>query len=402
MNEDYLQFIWKMKRLPFHLMTTTHQQEIAIHSTGIHNLTESGPDFYNGSIRFNGINWFGNIEIHVKSSDWYKHNHHKDEAYSNVILHVVYENDCDVMIHNEKIPTIELKNFIDWKHYENWKHFLNKQHQINCSSQISKVDVIYLESMMEKVMLDRMSRKTNFISSNLNVVEPNQLLYLLIARAFGTKVNQLPFEELVTRLPIHLLKRYSKEKQISLIHWTSGLTSHPSFGVLPNQWVQLNNHYKIGSVASHSWKSKGLRPASKPENRIAQFSAFIAQLDIALLMEYLPSEKVVEYIFSTVESINNNLKHKLSPAFTELIIINSIVPFLWWYGNHQQNSSYQELAFELLTTLKPEKNKMIDQWKKSGVSPKNAFESQALMELYNEFCLNNKCLSCTIGIRVLN
>ena len=392
MNENYLHFLWKTKRLPFHIIKTCCNQEIIIKHVGFHNTHESGPDFLNGKIMIDGLEWCGNIELHVKSSDWYLHKHQYDLAYNNVILHVVYENDRDVIINGSKVPTIELKPFIDWNHFDCFQRFGAGHDKINCAKSLPMVNRIYIESMIERAIVDRLNRKVFFLYHNELASEPQQVLYLLLARAFGGKVNQLPFEEMTNRLPISLLKRMSYREQYDVLIATS------------NVFDRNDSSIKENRVAREAWKRKGLRPPSFPEIRVKQFSELVRYFDFNLI-HFMKSTTDLNDIF---DALFNEVSKKLtkefhfSCSFVDLIKINCLVPFLWWYGEYLSDSSLKEKSLELLQLISAEKNTIVTEWTKLGISPKTAYESQALIELFNEHCSKNKCLSCEIGVKVLN
>jgi len=402
MNENYLQFLWKVKRLPFHLIKTTNAQTLEILHVGTHNLNESGPDFLNGKIRMNGIEWCGNIEVHIKSSDWYKHNHQLDLAYSNVILHVVYEHDMEIVIHGELLPTIELKCHIDKDHFERWNNFAGFNNDMNCKNGIPNIDAIYVESMMQRAIIDRLNRKVFFIKQDQGHLEDSEVLYYLVARAFGAKVNQLPFEELASRLPLKILKRFEPTDQKHLIQFTSGLSTLSSELLQSKVWLNANRKYKIGNVSAQSWKRKGMHAASRPERRIAQFIVFVQKFNFNSDFMYQSSNDMIQAFYKLLIVNRDHRELTFSKALIDTLIINCIVPFLWWMAERTENDSFQEKAMELLSILSAENNAITRKWNQLGVTIHSAYESQALIEIYNEHCSKNKCLSCEIGIKILN
>src|SRR5690554_523555 len=139
MQEEYLHYLWRMKRLDFRQLTLVNGNKSAIQvkETGWYN-TDAGPDFFNGSVLIDGLQWSGNIEMHIRSSDWYLHNHHLDKAYDNVVLHVVYEHDKEVFVNGVALPTIALKNQLDQEHLDNYQRIISNNHKIACHNQILK------------------------------------------------------------------------------------------------------------------------------------------------------------------------------------------------------------------------------------------------------------------------
>ncbi len=399
MTENYLHFIWKIKRLPFHRLKTVNGKEIHVKDVGVHNSIESGPDFLNGKVVFDGVEWCGNIEMHLKSSDWFRHGHQYDRAYDTVVLHVVYEYDCAVLIEGKEVPTIELKSMLDEEHYQRWESFSQSLSKINCSFALPEIDRIYLRSMMDRALMDRLNRKIFVLERDFVRNEPTEVLYFLLAGAFGAKVNRDPFEELTHRLPLSLLKRLHPSKQRELILRVSGLniTNDPELDGVCKQ-------LKIDSIASHVWKRKGLRPQGRPEVRLQQFSYFTTLFDFEVSLTYLPTGELYEYLWSVVQVCNQNLNSsgKISRSFFELLMTNCVAPFLWWFGNYKNDEAIRSKAIELLYLIGPEQNAILKNWEACGVRPGNGYESQALIELYNEHCMKNKCMNCAVGTKILS
>lgn len=397
MNENYLHFLWKSKRLPFHLLKTTNNQTIEIRHVGFHNSNESGPDFSNGRIILDGLEWCGNIELHIKSSDWYVHKHQNDLAYNNVILHVVYEHDCEVHIQGASIPTIELKSHIDWPHFDSFNKFITNKGEINCSKSLSSINSIYIESMIERALIDRLNRKSYYFNSEIEVVDPKEYLYFLTAKAFGAKVNTLPFEELAIRLPLAKIKKRNTKDQMRLILEVSGVDEFQALSIASNNSIASNK------VEHFAWKRKGLRPPSFPEIKVKQFALLVSEFDFEMIHFLKNANDLYKFISELFNSISlaNDKKYKFSTNTIDLFVINCIVPFLWWLGETKFNNGIKEKALDLLKLIKSEKNYIIDEWRRYGLLSNSAYTSQALIELYNEHCTYNKCLSCEIGVNVL-
>lgn len=396
--EAYLHSIWKSKRIPFHLINHIDEMSFEIKDVGIHNTHQSGPDFFSARIVLDGMDWSGNVELHVKSSDWFKHNHQADPAYDNVILHVVYENDCDVTIHGRKVPTIELKNYIDQKHFEYWKSLTGSLAAIKCHKGFNAIDEVYLVRMLERCLTDRLNRKSYLLRQDCLFDEPSEMLYFLIARAFGTKVNQQPFEELSHRLPLSLLKSIDKNKQVRLIQTTSGVFD--TINKKDESTIGEKMHYKNQPISNYLWKRKGLRPTGFPEIRIKQFASLVANFDFYL---FTNPELVIHLKSELDAAIEKAEQHAASfgKGFKDLLIINCVIPFLWWLSEKNEDETIRDLALEILSQTSPEKNTILSYWHQLGVRPKSAYESQAYLELYSEHCTESKCLGCEIGIQIL-
>lgn len=398
--EAYLHSIWKSKRIPFHQINHIDGMSFEVKGVGIHNTFQSGPDFFSARIVLDGIDWSGNVELHVKSSDWFKHNHQVDPAYDNVILHVVYENDCDVTIHGRKVPTIELKQFIDWKHFEYWKSLTGSLAAIKCHKGFNSIDEVYVERMLERCLTDRLNRKSYLLRQDCLIDDPSEMLYFLIARAFGTKVNQQPFEELSHRLPLSLLKSIDKSKQVQLIQTTSGVFDMP----IKSKHNAIRNSESIRSlhqpISNYLWKRKGLRPTGFPEIRIKQFASLVANFDFYLFSNSDLVIHLKQELNAAIEKAEKTTS-SFGKGFKDLLIINCVVPFLWWMAELRENSSIRDLALELLMQTSPEKNSITKIWQSVGVKLKSAYDSQGYLEIYNEYCSKNKCLNCMIGQQIL-
>ena len=390
MKEEYLHHLWKNKQIPFHQLKLVSGEDILIYDVGQHNKFESGPDFSNGKIKIGNVTWFGNIELHLKSSDWYHHNHQLDRAYDNVILHVVYTHDQNVFINNKAIPTIELKGLIP-----EIEEVLNK-HEFPCSTFLDELDPIYLESMKEKAIIKRLNRRLLNINKYGDESNPKQVLYSLLAQAFGCKINAQPFQELTNRIPIKLIKKEQCFNVKTLILNVSGIGERE---LLDKNWIHLKSKYKLDTMSRHVWKHKGLRPKSFPEIRLLQFAEIVEKFDFDTSFVYLGSNELIKNLRSLL--ILSDKSIKISSAMIDLIIINCFVPFIWWYGNVKMNENIQEKSLDLLQFLNAEENHILKKWKAIGVNCINSYDSQSLLEIYNEFCTVKKCLFCEVGNKII-
>lgn len=385
MTEEYLHQIWKDKRIPFHNLKPINAFSISVRNTGVYNENQKGPDFYFGQVQIDGVDFYGNIELHVKSSDWYKHNHHEDEAYNNVILHVVYEYDKPVIQNGFIIPTFELKSYIDNDHYHNYVLKAIFKNEFPCSKMLRELDPIYLETVKMKAFIERMDAK-NRLLLNLNLSEES-ILYHLLASAFGTSINKEGFIELTNKVPYKNLRVLNSSKQKSqLLMVESGL---------------IHDRKKIGNSM---WHFKGTRPENFPTIRIKQFAYFISKYDFDTAFTFLESREIKNEFFKIIDGFWNDDKcevQKLSRAFSNSLIINAIVPFLWYKSELLEDERLKDKAIEMLETIPPESNKFTTKWKKCSVEVKNSFDSQSLLSLYRYYCSGKKCLSCSVGIKLM-
>jgi hypothetical protein len=391
MKEEFLHFLWNKKKIPFNNLTLTNNKRLSIIQFGEYNQFESGPDFFNAEIEIDNIRWFGNIELHVNSSDWYNHRHNQDPSFENVILHVVYKHDKEVQINGINIPTLSLSDLIDDNMMKDYLNYQNFNQSFTCYKFISDIDSIYLESMKTSSIISRLNRKISVLKGNS---DPQQNLFILLARSFGSTINADIFEEIANRLPIRIVK---KEASIinskNLFQGISGFSTN-------TDWKFIQSKYQIDHIPKHFWRFKGLRPHSFPQKRLEQLAEIVSNFDFETSFIYLDEDKLINYLYMVLEIDIRTLK--LSTSMKDLILINCFVPFIWWYGNFSEKAEIVEKAFGVLNKLKSENNRIIKKWKTIGVRPYNSYDSQALLEIYNQFCTFRKCLQCDVGIKILN
>lgn len=396
MKEEYLHLVWLTKRLPMHRLQLTDGRPLKLIRTGTHN-HDSGPDFFNGSVEIDGISWNGNIEIHIKSSDWYAHKHHFDEAYNNVILHVVYRHDKPVLIHGQEIPTLELKPLLDHAHWSTYESLVSSDSGIPCESLLPEVDPLFVAMQTDDMLIARMQRRSEALELRFRLLggDLQRLQYEALAQSFGTRVNALPFMELTQRMPLKTVWREGKEAAPALLLGAAGFLDEPTpkagFEAWQHEWRFLALKHRLQTMQKHSWKFKGLRPPGFPDVRILQFAEVISRLRQDFSLVDKNAEALLD-LFNTF---------RLPEAFRHLLLINAVAPLLWWYGHHKSDPSYRRKALELLERLPPERNAIVDSWKKLGVACSSAGDSQALLELKNGMCARKQCLSCKIGHQVL-
>lgn len=420
MNEHYLHFLWKNKRLPLHRLHTIEGEKIEILHVGFYN-PDSGPDFFNGQIRLGEVKHSGNIEMHVKSSDWNLHGHQYDPAYANVILHVVYEHDRLIFVEGIPIPTVELKSLIDWEHYDWFKQYHQKNTGlITCEPFLNQLPELLVWNQVERAVFQRMKRKSTELQQLFSErkMSYREVLFHAISRAFGMKVNQLPFQELATGIPFEKFIKASRKQKLAITFGVGGFLEE-SVPVsyherLKKEWDFQKYKLKLYTGNRVGWKFKGCRPGGFPTQRLAQFAAFVHEMDWTSALWSLRASELLRILQETLLKPtdaywNNHFdfgKEKkpgsgMSIATANTIIINSVVPFLWWLTDNLSDETYRNRAFEILELLPSEQNERVSLWKKRGIKPENALESQGLIELANEFCARKQCLNCQIGNHIL-
>ena len=388
MTEAYLQDLWACKRFPVNNIQLVDGREIIIHEVGEHNKQLSGPDFFMGSISIDGIRFHGSIEIHIKASDWYRHKHHQDENYNNVILHVVFENDETVVQNGYELPTYELKNHIDGEHFEKYIEKKVQCQEFPCQNLLQSVDRIYLESMMSKALHQKLRAKSKVIEQS-GLKNSFEVFYHLLGVAFGTSINKIPFVELLERVPFESIKHLSHSQRYRLLMTESGI-------------IQAGT---TGREAGERWHFRGARPHNFPTIRVKQFAFMTSRFDFELTRVFQNTPDVKNYFIEIIDVMwkeHGRDIPRLSNSFKNHLLINAVVPFLWYFGEKTSNDLFLTKAHKLLEEIPAEKNAIVRKWNVIGEEAKNAFESQALLAMHRYYCCRKKCLSCEVGNKIMN
>lgn len=420
MTEDYLQHAWLFLNFNTNNLLTADNEKIKIVDKGVLNY-DSGPDFLNAKIEIDGTLWVGHVEVHVKSSMWNQHKHQFDPAYNNVILHIVLEDDVEILNQNgEAIPVLELKNRIREEHYQKYFDYISLAAVYPCSGQLEQVSSIKISSWFNRLAFERMMLKVDQIVLNLERLNNDwdHLMYLYLARALGMKVNQDAMEQLVLKTPFRVVQKesFSLFSLEALFFGQSGLLKNQtdSFAKeLSEEYFYLKQKYNLQAMEGVEWKFSRMRPANFPTLRIAQLAAIFNQYnnlfalirdkeDISVIKKVL-SPHVSYYWLQHYKFGEESLKitGAIGERLKNSIVINVIIPVTIAYGKYIDDISYIEYGMELLEKIEFEQNKKTRFWEKVDGVPKNALGSQAAIRLLDQYCLNKKCLSCSIGIDIL-
>jgi hypothetical protein len=422
MKEDLLQFAWLYKLYSQVDLLTDTNERIEVIDPGQLN-HDSGPDFFNAKVIIDSTLWVGNIEIHTFSSDWVKHKHNTNKQYNNVILHVVHYNDLPTL--NEqgiRIPTLEMQ--LSSTLTDEYNSLLMQETAIPCGKNLHKIKEIYLVSWLTSLLYEKLEKKYNLICDLLlrNQNNWNETFYMLLSRNFGFGINNEPFELLAKSLPLNIILKHADNPfQIeALLFGQAGfldemLNEDDYYNLLHTEYLFLAKKYKLFPLEKHVWRFLRLRPNNFPTVRIAQLCNLLTQQQ-GLLSKILEAKTLKQmhtlltaeakdywtshYRFNVSPKSPDNTKH-LGDTSKTLIVLNTIVPFLFAYGKTTGNDTYINRSLTLLEDIKPERNSIINKWIKHNITPENAFQSQALIYLYNNYCNVKKCLSCQIGHQIL-
>jgi hypothetical protein len=423
-NEDFLHHVWKFRLFEHRDLQTTDGEAVEILSPGLHNFN-AGPDFQNVRIRIGDTVWAGNAEIHITSADWHKHAHTHDHAYNNVVLHVVYRYNEPVLLPDGRtLPTIELQHRIPAELYTRYHQFTyGNQRFIPCEGTISVVNKLTLHNWLTRVVVERLQLKSDGV---INALQANrgdweETFYQFLAANFGFKINALPFELLAKSLTQSILAKHRNNPlQIeALIFGQAGFLQDEFTDAYPlklkAEYQFLQRKYSLRPIEKHLWKFMRLRPSNFPTIRLAQFAALITQSN-HLFSKILASKtaKELRKLFSNITVNDYWLDHyrfdteskpiakNLGNASVDLLLMNTIALFLFSYGHHMKLVEYSDKSLELLESLPVEQNYVVNDFKTLGIEVKTALESQALLQLKNNYCDYKKCLQCSVGNQLLN
>jgi hypothetical protein len=420
MKEDFLHYIWLHKLFSWVDLKTTQNEEIMIVKSGLHN-PNSGPDFLNAQIKIKNILWAGNVEIHVKSSDWYLHNHETDANYDTVVLHVVWEDDVSIFNkNNQQIPTLVLKDLVSEGVLENYHNLYSKSERwIPCEKQIADVDAFLLNNWLERLYFERLEHKSELIENLLKTSKNDYeaVLFQLLAKNFGLKLNGDAFLSLAKSIDFSVIRkeRFDELKLSALIFGQSSfLEGEQEEGYhqkLKEEYAYLKHKYNLSSIANEQFQFFRMRPTNFPTVRLAQLVALFAKHQN--LFSKLMENQFTDYymLFSvdvndfwkthyTFETVSKKSLKKLTKPFVDLLLINTIIPLQFQYLKSRGEVNIEEFL-KLMQQIKQEKNAIITKFSELNIVAKNAFESQALLELKNNYCAKKRCLQCAIGGNLL-
>ncbi|MDD3875595.1 MAG: DUF2851 family protein [Bacteroidales bacterium] len=422
MNEYFLHFLWRYKLLKIHNLKSTLNEIIEIQSFGQYN-QNAGPDFFNCKIKINDTIWAGNIEIHTKSSDWNRHGHQYDSKYDNIILHVVLEDDVPVKRFNgEIIPTLIIKGLFDETLYLNYTKLMESKLGIPCQKHLPDLDPHLLNIWKEKLIVERLNNKLLQIITVFKKYNNdwNKTFYEFLFRNFGFNVNALPFELVSKSLPLSVVEKHKDNLfQIeALLFGQAGFLEHDAeddyTAQLKSEYHFLKQKFSLTPINSSLWRMSRIRPVNFPHIRIAQLSKLLNTADF-LFSKVIESQSVKDYYgllristspyweshYSFARESKRKLK-KLGVDAADNIVINTFIPFLFAYASEKQLPLLKESALSFLEDVNCEKNAIVNDWVKNSISVKSAYDSQALIELKNNYCNQKKCLNCMIGDYVIN
>lgn len=417
MPELLLHYIWQRKAFLVFPQYTADGKAVEVVDVGLHN-SDSGPDFFNAKIRIDGVMWVGNIEIHLLSSDWYRHGHDKDKAYDSIVLHVVKKIDREVFnSKGEQVVQCELRYPTDEKQLER----LLIDRLSLCSDRLFEDTSLLTDDWRHSLLTDRLKKKMSAIEQLLALNRNNweEAFYITLAHNFGFHTNGLPFELLAQSLPLpFILKHRDNLFQLeAMLFGQAGLLNETvvTDDYTKSLWAEysfLKKKFSLTPIDGSIWKMLRMRPQNFPHIRIAQFAALLHQSEFLFskvteqtnlktlreMFNITPSEYWSEhYRFGAIVP---KMNATLGTNAIDLLIINTIVPYKFAFARSKGYLAGQDAAFSLLLNIPAEKNNIINRWRLLGFKIKNAADSQTFIHLYQNYCLKNRCMSCDVGWQI--
>lgn len=419
--EQLLHYIWKYRLYRPSNLTTTQGDTLEIIDPGLEN-TDAGPDFFNAKIRINGTVWAGSVEIHQKASDWLAHGHSADKAYGNVILHVVETDDGTVFRQNgEAIPQLVLP--IPEQVIDNMEWLLTRDSPVACLERLPAIDPVFRLQWMDALLAERLERKTDDILRWLDLYQKdwNEVFYILLCRNFGFGVNSDAFERLARSLPLKcILKQRPSASQVeALFLGQAGLLNdsngnrHHYYRLLQQEYSFLRKKYGLEPLEPHIFRNLRLRPDATPHIKLVELAAIWIRHDTlfsSVLSARTPRE--LKDFFRVPASAfwdthynflrpSPHKKKQLGENALNMLLINTVVPLMFAYGLYHQMDEHKARALRLLASIPPEQNSIISLFSQVGMKPRNAGDTQALIQLKRNYCEQKKCLYCRLGFQLL-
>ncbi len=416
MTERLLQFIWQFQYFNKNELTTVNSEKVQVILPGLYNHNQ-GPDFSNAKIIVGKTTWVGTVELHIKTSDWNKHKHQDDKNYGNVILHVVWEDDDKrgLMI-SKSIPLVELKTKVPKVLLQRYEELMVSQAFIPCEKNIQHIRDITWSSWKDRLLAERLLRKAGMVEEYLrqNNYHWEETFWWMLAKNFGMKVNGEAFESVARSIPLTLLAKHKGQlhQLEALLLGQAGLLKenfredYPK--LLQKEYKFLQKKYDLRPVQMPVYSLR-MRPGNFPAIRLAELAMLVYEsAHLFSKIKETSSAKVIKQFFEITANDYWHYHYRLdiASAFKEKktgismrdnIITNTVAPVLFAYGNYHNELKYKDKALQCLEEVSGEKNQITNGFKQLGIDNKSARDSQAMIELKNEYCTKKRCLECAVG-----
>ena len=414
--ERLLHYVWKHKIFPLRELRTTDGKLLEVLNTGILN-TDAGPDFMGAKVKIDGVVWVGNVEIHCKTSDWFRHHHDTDAAYENIILHVAAEVEKPLFYPDgREIPQLQLN--VPQYVQDNYADLNSKYYQPRCREVVCDLPTFLIHNWMTSLMLERFEERTRQIMARREALDKNweDTLFVTLARNFGFGLNGDAFETWAHSIPMSAVGKHRDNLfQIEAIFFgqaglLDGNITDDYFLALQREYRYLRQKFSLMPMDAKAWKFLRLRPQNFPHIRIAQLAMiyYEQRLNLAKLVNAETVDELYPLFLTSVSdywkthytfggAVSKSTNKHLSQSSLNLIIINSVAPLLFAYGKYKSDQTLCDRAFSLWEQTKAENNSIIRHWQTAGITCDNAADSQALIQLHRNYCQPRDCLRCQFG-----
>jgi hypothetical protein len=418
MQERLLQFIWQFQYFNTKDLQTTNAESLAVIDVGQPNKNQ-GADFLQAKIKVGNTILAGNIELHVKSSDWILHKHGGDKNYQSVILHVVWED--DKKIPDTHFPTLELQPLVASTLLKKYETLMNAKHFVACEEYLPAVSSLQWMVWKDRLLVERLERKSTEIVELLRQTKNDwsEVFWQILAKSFGAKINSDIFFQMAKSLPLHILAKQKNQLNSleALLLGQCGLLENKFENdyakMLQREYQYLAKKYRLKTNEQVPVFLR-MRPQNFPTIRLAQLANLVYQsnhlfskikeTDSYNSLKSMLSVKANDYWnehFTLKDEAHDTKPKQLGKAMIDVIIINTIAPIVFTYGKINEQETYKDKALRWLSEIRAEENSIVQSWRNAGIACLSAFDSQALLELKNNYCNEKRCLDCAVGNGIL-
>ncbi len=416
MNEKLLQYIWQFQCFNLNQLQTTDGEAVLIIHPGISN-SNQGPDFKDAKIKIADTTWAGHVELHILSSDWQAHKHSVDDNYKNVILHVVWQDNIDLQL---PFPVLEMHDKVPKVLLSRFDALMQATDFIPCQHSLKLVTPIIWDSWKQRMLVERLQDKSTLVQAYLQFNNNNweETFWWLLAKNFGLKVNSACFEKIARSLPVNLLAKHKNQiQQIEALLFgqaslLTGEFTDDYMIMLKKEYHFLQKKYHLQPVKDALFFLR-MRPSNFPTVRLAQLAMLVHKSShLFSKIKEAESIKIVKKLLDVtandywhyhyLPNVQSTYKEKnMGTQMIDNILINTVIPTLFTYGYLLNETVYKDRALQWMEQVAAEKNSITRGFEAIGVANKNAFDSQALLQLKNNYCNKKRCLECAVGNKIL-
>jgi hypothetical protein len=422
MKEEFLHYIWQHQYFDKTDLVTVEGEPVQVLRVGMYN-TDAGPDFKEAIIRVGEVEWSGSVEIHLRGSDWRRHQHQLDCKYDQVVLHVVWEADEAVQrTDGTPIPTLVLKDRVNLAMLQTYEQLRRAPFAIPCASFWPQVPDITKTMMLGRALTERLELKGE---EALEVYRQmgndwEATAFQVLCKAFGFKINQEPFERLGRVLPMQVVRKHQHDllQLEALLFGQAGFLVEPVdeySATLAKEHAYLSHKYKLQELAMqrHRWNFLRMRPANFPTLRLAQLAALLNKHK-SLFSTIIQTEGVKNYEslwqapvsaywqkHYTFGAESRAVQVQLGKSSAQNLTINVAAPLLAAYAVHTGQLEHLDKAVDLLEKVKEAGNRITRQYEELGWKAASAADNQAALGLYKRYCQPVNCLRCGIGNKIM-